>query len=308
VRRALAPYPGTGTRQLSLGFQTQPPARGDLHIDPGLVVCNVHLSAAFDDTATAFWRLRPTPARSDDDAVEACVGEPPPPPCTPPPSRLSCRPCRLCRPCCWVAHPASVGAAGAAACREGFAAFATAYRALDAEVARDKFLDADEPTGTFEQYHTVPVRRNHRPATPLAGPTHFCVLSFSNNTITPGQVRQNRLIMYSGHLPHSAAFPAAAAARMLRGAGRRLMLQHFVPDPALQVLPRIPWRMPPTQPPRVNCRRRPGCSKSSTGSERPWWAGGGWAGDPDGVTQRHYISSMYMQTCAASTANLYIAN
>ena len=84
MRRALAPYPGTGTRQLSLGFQTQPPARGDLHIDPGLVVCNVHLSAAFDDTATAFWRLRPTPARSDDDAVEACVGEPPPPPCTPP--------------------------------------------------------------------------------------------------------------------------------------------------------------------------------------------------------------------------------
>ena len=83
MRRALAPYPGTGTRQLSLGFQTQPPARGDLHIDPGLVVCNVHLSAAFDDTATAFWRLRPTPARSDDDAVEACVGEPPPPPCTP---------------------------------------------------------------------------------------------------------------------------------------------------------------------------------------------------------------------------------
>ena len=89
MRRALAPYPGTGTRQLSLGFQTQPPARGDLHIDPGLVVCNVHLSAAFDDTATAFWRLRPTPARSDDDAVEACVGEPPPPPCPRPQRRCN---------------------------------------------------------------------------------------------------------------------------------------------------------------------------------------------------------------------------
>ena len=192
IERSLGVYAPTSIKQLSLGYQSSEPTKGDLHIDPGYVVANLHLSDDYEDTGTSFWRVKPE--QQQQQPTEACVGS-----------------------------------AGASDCNKGFHDYMKAFDSLLAQRNQrgkskgrgrgkgkgnavnggddgDKllnFLDTVDPTDTFEHMHTIPVRKN-------------------------------RIIVYSGHIPHSAHFPPAAAERMLAGKGKRMMLQHFVPVVSLQ--------------------------------------------------------------------------
>ena len=92
------------------------------------------------------------------------------------------------------------------------------------------FLETTDPTGTFEHMHTIPVRQNRSGTlAPRAAPSTISLVLASN---PPGP--SGSILVYSGHIPHSAYFPPAAAKRMLAGEGRRVMLQHFVPVVSLE--------------------------------------------------------------------------
>lgn len=150
-----------------LAFLSDRPATSLTHLDSGHLVLNLHLTSEYDDSGTSFWRVRRRPGAEQ--GVELCGG-----------------------------------------CEESGCA-----------MAGDLYMCLAAMQSSVEKY-----RRQHDPNLSLPAEAEDLTGEFEQYASVP--VRLNRMVLYSGHLPHGAYFSPAASSRALDpAASRRLMFQEF---------------------------------------------------------------------------------